>query len=337
MKLITIILLVVFSFGCKSNKLKNTEIETVYVEPIKITDGLMTRFPGGIYLLDNYLLWFDPMNHSSFLKVIDVKTGMQITETGIMGQGPEEFAMPNINMLRTNKLEIEDLNSKKRAILDIDSLIAGKNHLKFYSNKALNTYNLSLSPVEVDDNEYVALFPNEKKPFRYFSDNKYIEFGKFPIVESIDDGYNYFQGLVRYNYKQDLLVFSYFDFPIIVTYKKAGKNFKSENKLQIYDFDYQIVNGDLKIKNKATVVSEMAICKDYIATSQHTAYENEIDINTGMSKLPQTLYLYDYDLNLKKIVDIGMPIFRITGNENSNTVYAIVINPEYSIVKIELP
>lgn len=98
-----------------------------------------------------------------------------------------------------------------------------------------------------------------------------------------------------------------------------------------------MVNGELKFNERIMLIGEVTATKDYFVAARHREFKNDIDITTGWTKRPQTLYLYDYDLNLKKIVDIGMPIVRITGNENTNTVYAIVINPEFSIVKIELP
>ena len=48
------------------------------------------------------------------------------------------------------------------------------------------------------------------------------------------------------------------------------------------------------------------------------------------------IFLYDYDGNLVKIVDLGIPVMRIASEEQSNTLYAIGVNPDFVLVKYEL-
>lgn len=93
----------------------------------------------------------------------------------------------------------------------------------------------------------------------------------------------------------------------------------------------------MKFKERIVLISEMAITKDYIVVARSKEFKKDIDSNTGHQIRPHTLYLYDYELNLINIIDVKVPICRLAGNEKANTVYAIVTNPEYSIVKLELP
>ena len=46
--------------------------------------------------------------------------------------------------------------------------------------------------------------------------------------------------------------------------------------------------------------------------------------------------VYDYDFNLKKIIDMGMPILRIETKGNSNTIYAVGIDLYFCIVTYEI-
>ena len=46
--------------------------------------------------------------------------------------------------------------------------------------------------------------------------------------------------------------------------------------------------------------------------------------------------VFDYDFNLVKIVNLGMPRYNLAASGEDNTFYAIVQNPENSIVEIEL-
>lgn len=55
-----------------------------------------------------------------------------------------------------------------------------------------------------------------------------------------------------------------------------------------------------------------------------------------MSKCPHTVFLYDYDGNLVKIVDLGIPVMRIAADCQDNVLYAIGADPDYILVKYEL-
>lgn len=63
---------------------------------------------------------------------------------------------------------------------------------------------------------------------------------------------------------------------------------------------------------------------------------DEDTVGRDFSKLPQTVFLYDYDLNLRKIVNVGMPVLQLAADPYHNTVYAIGINPDFTIVKFDI-
>ena len=50
-----------------------------------------------------------------------------------------------------------------------------------------------------------------------------------------------------------------------------------------------------------------------------------------LSKVPNTIFVYDYNFNLKKIINMSMPILRIAAKGDSNTLYAIGIDLETTI------
>lgn len=55
-----------------------------------------------------------------------------------------------------------------------------------------------------------------------------------------------------------------------------------------------------------------------------------------MSALPRSLFIYDYDLELKKIVNMPFAMLRLCGDDNGNYIYAIAVNPDFSIIRIDL-
>ena len=47
-------------------------------------------------------------------------------------------------------------------------------------------------------------------------------------------------------------------------------------------------------------------------------------------------HLYGNGERMVKIVDLGIPVMRIASEEQSNTLYAIGVNPDFVLVKYEL-
>lgn len=79
--------------------------------------------------------------------------------------------------------------------------------------------------------------------------------------------------------------------------------------------------------------------KDYIAIIQRDYEIDKTDESTvGMNfdKLPKTVFLYDYEGKLKRIIDLGIPLIRIAGDTESNTLFAIGVDPELVLIKSEL-
>lgn len=52
--------------------------------------------------------------------------------------------------------------------------------------------------------------------------------------------------------------------------------------------------------------------------------------------VPVPFFLYDYEGNLVKIVDLEIPVMRIAAEEKDNTLYAIGVNPDFILVKYDL-
>ena len=52
--------------------------------------------------------------------------------------------------------------------------------------------------------------------------------------------------------------------------------------------------------------------------------------------LPHLAYLYDYNANLVKVVDLGVPVVRIASDRRNNVLYALALNPDYMLLKYEL-
>ena len=102
---------------------------------------------------------------------------------------------------------------------------------------------------------------------------------------------------------------------------------------------YEIRNNEVIFDRRVKGVRGLCMSKDFIITLQRDRRKDDTDESTvgrDASKCPHTVFLYDYDGNLVKIVDLGIPVMRIASEEQSNTLYAIGVNPDFVLVKYEL-
>ena len=80
--------------------------------------------------------------------------------------------------------------------------------------------------------------------------------------------------------------------------------------------------------------------KDYVVGLQRDeAVEGKVPANVqgrDPKALPHSLFVYDDNLKLMGILNLDVPIVRLCGDGDTNELYAVVVNPEYSIVKINL-
>jgi hypothetical protein len=145
---------------------------------------------------------------------------------------------------------------------------------------------------------------------------------------------------VFYHPIKKVVVYSLFNFPYLAIYRFKDGALIKEKELK-KEVSYTITENQLRISKKEEKgMSGLALSQDYIVM-----LKRDVEIEgplpkpkkvRDMNQLSKSLYLYDYDLNLKKIINLKMPILRIAANAKSNVLYAIVANPEYAIIKFSL-
>ena len=76
-----------------------------------------------------------------------------------------------------------------------------------------------------------------------------------------------------------------------------------------------------------------------VGLQRDEAVEGKVPANVqgrDPKSLPHSLFVYDDDLKLVVVLNLDVPIVRLCGDGDANELYAVVVNPEYSIVKINL-
>ena len=308
------------------------KVERVEVKYELLSDDVFTRMPGNLLLVDDYLVWTDPFTTDCFVHVHRVSDGKKVGVMGKQGQGPDEFITPMVSPLCYNRsVRAVDANGKTRGYLSIDSLLAGKNPLvRFADEKEAELY-------KVDDETFVGYTENDE-PFYLKADvngSGVKSFGDYPI----EDVKHHIGGNLAYNHERDALVFAAIDMPYLALYRKSERGFTKEWSTESNDSYYDIVNGGIRFDRKRKGIPEVCLSKDYIIGLQRDYTVDDMDerkVGRDVSKCPHTVFLYDYEGSLQKIVNLGIPVMRIAADHRSNVLYAIGADPEYVLVKFEL-
>lgn len=334
-KIVTLLLqsslLLLLLSACSDNK--DIKTERVTVEPTIVYDSIESRMPGMLMVCDEFAVWTDPLTSEDQAHIINLTTQKEIGKVVNVGNGPREFLTPAFCLSADRELITYDMNNDKMAIYAIDDMKNGQEPQGSFFNK--KTKGLARL-IKIAPDDLISFNPQSAYPFQT---QKGYSFGKYPFGNEIDNNYNVSQGNIAYNPDNNILIYSTISSPYMAAYKKEKDTFELLWE-QKGDQDYFISENKVVLDKEKKGCMELALTKDYIVTLQRdyqTDPTNEARVGRDFTKLPQTLFLYDYKSNLRKIVNLGMPVLRIAADIKNNTVYAIVVNPDFMIVKCELP
>ncbi|MCD7938410.1 MAG: TolB-like 6-bladed beta-propeller domain-containing protein, partial [Tannerellaceae bacterium] len=265
-----------------------------------------------------------------YLHIIDLKTGQESGPFIQIGQGPEEFTMPQLVKSHHQHVIVYDHLTDKIAWLDMNQT-GTSSFIRHSHNEITREANRI---VEIEDGEFLTLNTTQE-PIFFFKGQR---FGVNPFTEKAENLVDLLQGNLLYNPQKKLLVYATMRVPYIASYKRQGDHFTLlwEKK---EDTDYELVNNRIKIDESRRGPMELALTKDYIVTLQRDYSKdptNESTVGRDFSKLPQTLFVYNYKSELVRILDFKVPIVRIAADVSTNTVYAIVVDPDFRIVKLDI-
>lgn len=331
------IVLLVFLAGiicsCKQSTPKH-KVERLSLTPVRvISDSIESRLPGEMYLSNHYLLWTDPFNTEQFVHIIDITTGEEVGKMVQRGEGPEEFISPKIEIMPNDQVFVYDSFADRCAIFSIDSCINGKDPI--VERKKNETKDVT-SVVCMADGEVIVFSPSQNEPFILLGGKQ--AFGKLPFKGSISNSYDHFQGIIKYNPYNEHIYYSTFKIPYFALYKKENGNFRLKTE-ELRSRDCAIKDNNLIYTGDKRGPIGVTLTSDYIVTIDTDPKSESVDyfkIGYDYAKLPQSLCLYDYDLQLRKVIQVGMPIVRITSSPENNTLFLLSVNPDFILYQIEL-
>lgn len=316
-----------YFIGCKQ---EDHSVDRIVDEAVLVYDGIETKMPGVILATESYIAWSDPFSIENQIHIVDIQHKEEVYKGVSLGDGPEEFILPTFTVSSDKeKLIIWDCVKNKIECLAFDNL---KKDTSFYANNKLNLENAS-QLLDIDGD--VLLFtPEDSIPFKTNNQN----FGKSFFTSEINNKNSIAQGLMLYNNINNKMIFSTFYFPYIAIYERQNKEFKLLKEI-IGEKDYDIIDNKIHLNKSKKGILEMALTKDYIVTIQRD-YDNDMtdesSVGHDFHKLPQTLFVYDYDGNLKSIIDLQMPLLRLASCSQNNTVYIIGVLSDFQLFKYDL-
>ncbi len=318
-------------FSCQ-NKDKIVK-ESIKGEVI-VSDSIYSRLPGELLVLDDFIVWTDIFAREGVLHVLDRKDGHEIERVVNIGNGPNEFLSPKVSCIGDDKIFIYDLNAKKNALIDFEK---DSKVLTFFpaSKKKLVTKKLFM-----DSLNYISLKSNDYEFIEIVNGNSSYTLESWIKNKQLKNRFEVFQGLLGYNTPREILVYAPKSFPFFHLYKKNKKGYFEFDKKIGKQAKFSIVDNELVFsKSSLTGCFDMTLSKDYIVLLQYDVektYAERRKIGRDFSKLPQTAFVYDYQGNLKKVLDLKMPVLRIASNLNDNELYFIALNPEFTLYKCNI-
>lgn len=333
----TTIFLLVVSLVISCNKKQEAKVARLYAEFEILNDELMVNSRGGrdLFVLNNNIIWYDLSTSDNFFHILNREDGEKVYSAGKTGHEAIEYASPFVNkIIWNNRLFVYDLMGYTKQYFAVDCLKdGGDGFIKLSKEDSVirdKGYDMRL-----EDSVYIAFnTKKEEAPYRLYSNGIEKNFGEYILKNEKQ----HFYPITLYNPEKKLLVMGSGPVNYFCCYKKVGDGFKLmwENRRH---YVYGKHNGDIVFDNSRRGIYGMVLTKDFIVAIQRD-YENDRTSETAVLKdlslLPQTLFVYDYDGKLHKIINFKVPITSIAGDIKTNTIYAIYADPDFRLGKTVL-
>lgn len=318
--------------------LAQKQIITENKKTVPLISDLLLEMPGNIFVSDNAIIIENPLYGNEFYHVFDKKNHL-LGKFCVRGKSNIEFLQPNM-FVKNNIATVYDLNANKYIKYSLNDLkiiesINGKiNHIIPQLE--------SLCPI--NDNLFVGIDLFKKKNIIALCNNldTVQTFGILPIKSDYDNTHLVNSGTLCFNPEKSLLYFFSSKFPYYAKYKFKNGKFELIVSSEYRKYRTKMENKRITFEYDDLLISNVVLTKKYIVQLRRNPDEQKVYMNNQESgrnynNLPRNLYLYDYDLNLVRIIRLDTPILRFTGNADSDSIYMInYVDELFNVSKVEL-
>lgn len=335
-----IILFLCLFVSCKSEKISGYKV--FHQKPVVVIDSLFMQMPGMIYFVDDKIIIEDALATESFYNIYD-SSGNFIKKIASLGNSSVEFSMPNFTLLSNDDIVISDLNRGNAVLYE-----KGVDTISQYTGLSSELLKKS-SLLHICDDTFVAINNSFKREgveglFNVYENNTLVKsFGKFPVDEKFTNYFDMYQGSLTYNRDNKTLLFFSYKIPYYAIYKYNDSDFELVKEEKYAKFDCLLKGDNLVVQNvEVPPITEVALLKDYIVTLGNTAEDlKQIPEKSvqgrDFSQLPRSLFVYDYNYNLLRVISIDTPTLRVASNLGSNLLYFVnYVDYEFNLSKLDI-
>lgn len=322
--------------GCTFKQESSSAVEAL--SPEVVVEEVHVRVPGQLMIADDFIVFQDMASADTILNVYDKTTGGYVTGVGVIGNGSGEFVSPQVIKGLNNDIFMRDLDGDYSAIYSLDGLMSGGD---FCTEIPLPVYDNVLSGAFVSDNEYLMLKPeNDFHLFRVCNRDKMIySFGQTPLEKKIvsDNMPALYNGELHYNPHTEYMLCRFF-FPLVHLYKKESGYFRLVGTKELGRYEFVEKEGRVLAEPLEPCRTQMAcLTKNYVVLLDDGRMDEEKreSLNAPAISRRQLIAL-DQELKEEKVIDVNMDIFSIGSDGQSDTLYLLVADPDFKIVKVEL-
>lgn len=304
--------------------------EPITLTPTIINDNLPTNFPRELKIDDKY--FYTPTVLSNFaIGIFNLNSGEVIAGAVRIGKGPKEFITPQISQIYNDQLLISDVNKNQQALFRLKDALEGNNECYLFPKVDFVNYTRVLI---IDKDNLVYLTPDNDKLFYHLKNDSLIKFGEKFLRVNEQSQYTLFQGELAYHFTHRKLVYGNIFLPYISTFDFMNGSFTPSNQT--------IKSGKkLKYDKKRIGIGALTLTKDYIVCLQRDYKIDRTDESTvgrDYSKLCKTVFLYDFNCKLVKIINLQYPVIRIASVQENNDIVAIIFRQnKFQVVNFHIP
>lgn len=313
------------------NNKQETKVPTTYAEFKVLNNEFMFGSGGyGLYVLNNFIVWSNLKASDNFLHIMNKENGERVYLAGKIGYKENEYISPFVvKTIWNNYLFVYDLMGHTKRYFTVNSLInEGDGFVEL--SKADSLIRAKGYDMRLENDLYIAFnSKDDDTPYRLYFNGLEKNFGKYILK----DEKQHFYPTTLYNPDKKLLIMGSGVVNYFCCYKWEGSDFKLmwENR---HHYVYGKHHGLIIFDNSRVGAYDIALTKDFIVTIQRN-YENDRTSETAAMKdfrlLPQTLFVYNYDGKLLKIINYKVAISNIAGDIQTNKIYAIFANPDFML------
>lgn len=332
--------LLLLMLGCK-NVEKN--VITIKENTKLLIKDIQVSTPGDVYISNNRIIIDDLFSNDYLFKVYDKSTQQKVGDFGMKGRGEKEFTSPNLILNNDNIVSLYEMGKENMVNYSLQNLLIIDDSVK----KTPKLKKMLHSLCKINEDCYVGIdIVNPNNMFCLLKPNgESVEFGDFPIKEKFNNYFDCYFGSIKFHSKDSSFYYFSNVIPFVAKYQLRNGVINKVFEKTYNKYDYEIKDNKITIlRDDYLLINDVHLTNSYIAKHRYSD-EERVEILNNKNRInprdysmrPNKIYLYNFDLELCKIIELEKPIIKIGAEDNNDIIYCIgYTDDEFNLSSIEL-